>query len=139
MIDAAKAQRIQRSDGPGAHGKNVPQNTADASSRPLIRLYKRRMVVAFHLECHCQTIADIDHSGVFTGALKNMRPFGWQTLQVLARALVATVLRPHNREHAELGIVGFSSKNLNNLLVLIRHDSMARNQLSSNLWLLRSA
>ena len=132
MIDAAKAQGVERSDGPGAHGKNISQNTADAGGGSLIGFNKRRMVMTFHFESHGEPVADIDDAGVFTGSLEDMSPFRRQLFKIRPRTLVAAVLRPHNRENAQLGIVRLAPKNSGDLLVFLRSQTMARHELRSD-------
>ena len=38
MIDGAEAQRVERRDGPRAHGEDIPQDAADAGRGALVRL-----------------------------------------------------------------------------------------------------
>ena len=124
-----KRKRVERRDRPRAHGKNIAQNAADAGGRALIGLDERRMIVAFHLESHRQAIADIDHAGILTRPLQNMRAFRRETFQIMARALVAAMLRPHNGKDAELRIVRLAAENLDDLLILFRRQTVAGDQL----------
>ena len=110
MIDAAEAERIERSDRPRAHGEDIAQDAADAGGRALIRLDERRMIVAFHFKSHGKPAADIDDTGIFTGTLQHIRAFGRKILEIVTRALVAAVLGPHHREHAELGVIGLAAE-----------------------------
>ena len=126
MIDGAKAQRIERSDGPRAHGENIAQDAADAGRRALVGLDERRMVVAFHLERHGKPFANINDPGILSRPLQNIRPFSGEVSQIDARALVAAVLRPHDREYAKLGVIGLAAEKLDDLAILIRIDAMAR-------------
>ncbi len=68
MIRAAKAQRVQVGDRPGAHGEDIAQDAADPGRRTLVGLDEAGVVVALHLEDGGQPIADIDHAGILTRA-----------------------------------------------------------------------
>ena len=102
VIGPAEAQRIQVGDRPRAHGEDVAQDAADARRRALIGLDVGRVVVALHLEDRRVAVADVDHAGILARSADHPRRLGRQLLQVDARALVAAMLRPHDREDAEL-------------------------------------
>ena len=53
MIQAAKAQGVQRGDRARPHGEDISQNASHAGRRPLIRFDKRGMVVALDFK-HCR-------------------------------------------------------------------------------------
>ena len=129
MVDAAETERVQRCDRPSTHGKNVTENPPDAGGRALIGLDERRMIVAFHLKSHGQSVANIDHSSVLARPLQNMRAFRRQAFQIVSRALVATVLRPHDGEHAEFRMVWLSSEELDDLPVLFRGQTVTGDSL----------
>ena len=129
MIDGAEAQRIERGDRPRTHGENIAQDAADAGGRALVGLDERRMIVAFHLKRHRQAVANVDDAGVLTRPLQHVRPFGGQVFQIDARAFVTTVLRPHDREYPELGVIRFAAEKLDDLSILFRIEAMARHQL----------
>src|ERR1043166_10104037 len=73
MIDAAEAQRVQRSNGPRAHGKDIAQNAAHSRRCSLIRFNERRMIVAFHLENCREPVADINGAGILARTLNKDR------------------------------------------------------------------
>src|SRR5918999_828086 len=129
MIDAAEAQRIERSDGARAHREDIAQDTADPGGGALIRLNERRMVVTFHLERHGEPAADVDDTGIFPGPLKYVATFSGKVFEKIARAFIATMLGPHYRENAQLGIVRFAPESLYDLLVFVRRESVAGNEL----------
>ena len=78
MIGRAEAQKVERGDGPCAHGEDVAQNAADARRRALIGLDERGVVVALHLEDANVAIADVDHARVLARPVNDMRALGWQ-------------------------------------------------------------
>src|ERR1044072_66981 len=119
MVNCAEAKRIERRYRPRAHGKNIPQNTADPRGGALIRLDKRWMVVALHLESHGKTASDIDHAGVLARTLQHMASFGGQVFEIVARALVAAVLRPHDGEYTELGVIRLASGRFDDFFIFI--------------------
>ncbi len=132
MIDGAEAQRVERGDRAGAHGKNIAQNAAHAGGRALIGLDERRVVVAFHLERHRQTVADVDDAGVLTRPLQDVGTFGGKIFQIITRALITTVLRPHDRENAELGEVRRMAEDADDFLIFLRVESVTGRQLRGN-------
>src|SRR5215211_3609374 len=76
------------------------------------------MVVRLHLERDRETVAQIDHARVLPWAHQHARPLGGQLAQQLARVLVGTVLRPHEREDRELECVRLAPETPDDLLVL---------------------
>ncbi len=119
VIRTAKAQRIEASDGAGAHREHIAQDSADSCGRALVRLDKARVVVRLHLEDRGETIADVDDARVLPRPLNDARPFGRQTPQVNAARLVGAVLAPHHAKDPELGISGFAPQRLKDLPVLL--------------------
>jgi hypothetical protein len=63
------------------------------------------MVVALDLERDGETLADVDHAGVFAGPLQDTLAGGGQPLEERRRMLVATVLGPEEREDRELEVI----------------------------------
>src|SRR5688572_3754000 len=129
MVDAAEAQRIERSDGARAHGEDIAQNTADPGRGALIGLDERRVVVTFHLERHSEPAADVDDTGIFPRPLQNVAAFSGKVFEKIARAFVATMLGPHHGENAQLRIVRFAPESFYDLLVFVRRESVAGNEL----------
>ena len=119
VIDGAEAQRVQRRDRPGAHREHVAQNPADAGRRTVIGLDERRVVVTLDLEDRGQPVADFDDAGVLARTLKYVRAGGRQAAEKAARALVAAMLRPHDREHAEFFERGHAVQRLHDARVLL--------------------
>ena len=115
---AAEAQRVETGDGARAHGEHVPQDAAHAGGRALVGLDEGRVVVALDLEHHGEAVADVHDAGVLARAVDDAGAFGGKLFQVLARALVAAVLRPHDREDAQLGEVRRASQKALDLGVL---------------------
>ena len=124
VIEAAEAQRVEVGDRPRAHGEDVAQDAADAGRRALVRLDERRVVVALDLEDHREAVADRDRAGVLARALQDARPARRQLAQHGARALVAAVLRPHDREDAELDEVGRAADRRAEALVLLGRQAV---------------
>ena len=85
MVGRAETQRIQCCNRPCAHCEHIAQNTTDTGSRTLIGFDIGWMVVALHFEDASQAITNINHAGIFAGALNDPRRFGWQALQMKAR------------------------------------------------------
>ena len=106
IVEGTEPQRIEQGDRPGAHGEDVPQDAADARGSPLKRLDRRGVVVAFDLEGQPLPLAQIDHTGVFTGADQDAGPAGGEARQQRPAVAVAAVLGPHDAEHAQFGPVG---------------------------------
>jgi hypothetical protein len=117
MVGPAEAQRIQVRDGPGAHGEDVAQNPADPGRRALIRLDIGRVVVALHLEDRGVAVADVDHPGILARALDHPRRGRRQLLQMDPARFVRAMLRPHDREDAELDQVRLAPERLYDALI----------------------
>ena len=102
MPNRPEAERVQRGNRTGAHGKDIAQDTADPGGGSVIGLDKRRMVMAFDLKDRGQPVTDIDDTGILARPLQDGRSGRGQTPQKAPGTLIATVLRPHHREHAQL-------------------------------------
>jgi hypothetical protein len=125
LIQRTEAQRVQQGDRPGAHGENIADDAADAGRGALIRLDERRVIVRFDLEDRGKTVTDVHRAGILAGPLDDLRPFGGQSPQIDARALVAAVLRPHHREDPKLGQVRIAPEKGDDPFVLVRLDAVA--------------
>ena len=119
VLGASEAERVEIGDGARAHGEHVAQNPADAGRRALVGLDERRVIVAFHLEDRGLAVADVDHAGVLARPLDHPRRLRRQGLQPLLRGLVGAMLRPHDREDAELGQVRRAPHDPENPAVLV--------------------
>ena len=80
-----KPQRVDQRDRPRAHREDVAQDPADAGGRALVRLDRRRVVVALDLERDREAVADVDHAGVLARALQHARAVGGQPARARAR------------------------------------------------------
>ena len=120
MRGGAEAQQGEAGDRPRAHRENVAQNAADAGRRALIRLDKRRVVVALHLEDAGVAVADVDHSGVFAGPPDHPWRRGRQFAQMQPRRFIGTMFVPHRRENPEFGETGDAADQREDALVFVR-------------------
>jgi hypothetical protein len=73
VLEGSESQRVHQRDGPRTHREDVTNDAPNAGGSPLIRLYKRRMVVRFDLEDRSEAVADIDGAGVFARTLQHAR------------------------------------------------------------------
>jgi len=134
MVRAAEAQRVEVRDGAGAHREDVAQDAADPGRRTLIGLNVRRVVVALHLEDRGELLAagafaDVDDAGIFAGAADHPRRLGRQLFQMEARAFVAAMLGPHDREDAELDEVRLAPNRVQDALIFLGRQAMVGNDL----------
>ena len=66
--------------------------------------------MALHLEDTGLAIANIDHPGIFAGALDHAFTRRWKFRQMPARAFIGAMLRPHNRKHTQLDQIGLAAE-----------------------------
>src|SRR6266849_704541 len=133
--DRPKPQRIHHRYGPRAHGENVTQNAADARSRTLKRLNKRRMIVRLDLERARPAVADVNNAGILARPLHHHLAASLQPRQGDARRLVVALLAPHHAENAELGPRRFASApQLFDFLVLVRSKAVLPDHLRRTGW-----
>ena len=99
----AEAERIHRGNRAGPHGEDIAQNAADPGGGTLIGFDVAGVVVAFHLEDHRLTVADINHTGVFAGATDHLWPGGRQGAEPFFRGFIGAMLVPHRGKDAKLG------------------------------------
>src|SRR5690349_8234329 len=95
MFRRAERQRVEAGDRARAHREDVAQDAADTRCRALIRLDVTWVIVAFHLEDHGLSIADIDYAGILTRALNHPWCFCREPLQMDSGGFVRTVFIPH--------------------------------------------
>src|SRR5579859_2672099 len=127
--DWPEAQRVDRTNRPGAHGEDVAHDAADAGGRALKRLDRARMVVRLDLEGDGQAIADVNDAGVFlTRADKDFLRPGREGFKQRARVFIAAMLAPHHREDAQLGVARFAAQQIKDFLILVRREVVLSNQ-----------
>jgi hypothetical protein len=133
VIGPAEGKRVQRRDGPRAHGEDVAQDAADAGRRALVGLDVGGVVVALHLEDDRLPVADVHHARVLAGAADHLAPFGRQRAQPRLRRLVGTVLVPHRREDAELGEGGLPVQETQDVGVFLGLEAVGLDELRRDL------
>ena len=69
FAEGPETQRVHDREGPGAHGKDVTQDAADAGCGTLKRLDKRRVIVGLDFERAGPAIAHVDNAGIFSRSL----------------------------------------------------------------------
>jgi hypothetical protein len=74
FFQLSKTQGVERSNGPGTHGKNIAVNAAHTGSSTLERFNSRGVVVRFNLEHHAIAIANVHQAGIFFTGFTSMRP-----------------------------------------------------------------
>ena len=118
ILQRPETQGVEQGDRPGAHGEDVAQDAAHTGGCALERLHRRGVVVALDLEGQALAFAQIHHTGVLTGTHQDARAGGGKALQQRPRVAVATVLRPHHPEHAQLSAVGGAAEAAADLVVI---------------------
>ena len=133
VVGLAEAQRIQICYRSRAHGEHIAHNAADAGRGPLIRLDKRWVIMAFHFE-HCRiAVANIDDTGVFARPLDDLRAIDRQFFQPFAGRFIRAMLRPHDREYAEFGIIRRPPHMVANHLIFVRRQPVFSDNLVGDL------
>ncbi|MNV22809.1 hypothetical protein D3C71_1138010 [compost metagenome] len=89
--------------------------------------------MALHLEDDAVAIVDVNHAGVFAGALNDARTCCRQGLQPLLGRLVGAVLVPHGREDAKLGKAGLPSDQVEDTLVFVGLQPVGCNEFRGDL------
>ena len=119
VVEWPEAQGIHQGDRAGPHREDVAQDATGARGRALVGLDRRRMVVALDADRCADPVTDVDDAGALAGSDQDPRGLGRETLQVDARALVGTVLGPHDREHGEFQVVRLPVEDLADACVLV--------------------
>ena len=132
MIGPAETQRVHVGDGPRAHGEHVAQDAAHAGRRTLIGFDVAGVVVALHLEDGGLAIPDVDDPGILARPADHPGGFGRQLLQVQAARLVRAMLRPHDREDAQLDQVRLTPQGVQHALVFILGQPVLGNDFGSD-------
>ena len=128
MFRVAERECIEASDRPRPHSEDVAQNAADAGRGALIGLDIAWVVVAFHLEHHRKSIADVDDTGVFARALDHPRRLGGQGAQMDFGRFIRAMLVPHCGEDSELGETWRAAKKFQDALVFLRLEPVLGDQ-----------
>ncbi len=123
MVERSELERVHARDRPRAHRKNVAQDSADPGRRALVRLHERRMVMAFDFKDRRPAVADVDRTGVLARPLHHELALRRQLSQMDARRFVRAMLRPHDRENAELGVGRSAPDDLLNFAILVRRQA----------------
>src|SRR5512143_3163954 len=124
MVGTPEAEGVQRRDGTGSHGEDVPQDPPHACRGPLVRLDEGWVVVALHLEDHRDSVADVDDPGVFPGTLQDAGTLRREFLQVDPRTLVGAMLAPYDREDPELGEARGAAEDFENRPVFLGGEAV---------------
>ena len=106
-------------DRAGAHREDVADDPADAGRRTLVRLDRRRVVVALDADRDRQAVAHVDHTGALARPHEHPGRLGGEPAEVALGRLVGAVLRPHHRVHRELEIGRVAAEQLDDGLVLV--------------------
>ena len=104
VVERPEPQRVHERDRARPHREDVADDAADAGGRTLVRLHRRRVVVALDAHGHRHTVADVDHAGALAGTDQHPRRLGGEASEVGPRRLVGAVLRPHHRVHRQLEV-----------------------------------
>ena len=115
---AETTQTVEERHGARAHRDDVTEDSAHSGCRALERLDGGGVVVALDLERHGKPVAEVEDAGVLTRPLEHACPGRRKALEEQRRVLVATVLRPEEREHGELEVVRVAPEQRANSLVL---------------------
>ena len=124
-----EAQGIERRHRPGTHGEDVADDATDTGRRALERFHGARVVVRLDLEGNGHAVAHVDDARVlFASPDEDLLALRREGLQHRSCVLVGAVLRPHDREDAQLGVRRLSAEDLKDLLVLLGREVVLRDQ-----------
>jgi hypothetical protein len=132
MVLFPETQRVHRSDGPRAHGEHVSQDAANARGSPLRGFDVGGVIVAFHLENHGLSVADIDDPRILAGAANDLRPLCRKGAQPFLGRFVGTMLVPHGRKDAKLGKARLPSDDLKDAVIFVRRQAMGGDEVGCN-------
>ena len=119
VVERTEAERVHERNRAGAHGEDVAEDAADARRRTLVRLDRGRVVVALDAHRQRDAVTDVDHPGVLARTDHHPRCLGRESPEVDPRRFVGAVLRPHDRVHRELEVVGLTSEDRRDVGVLL--------------------
>ncbi len=133
MRRIAEAQGVQQGHRARAHGEDVAHDAAHARRRTLIGFDVGGVVVALHLEDAGVAVVDVDHAGVLAGAADDALARHRELHQLLLGRLVGTMLGPHDREDAQLDLVGLAAQPVQQDLIFIGGEAVLFGQLGDGL------
>ena len=128
VIFFAKTKRVHRGNRAGAHREYVSQDAAHTCGCALVGFDITRVVMAFHFENHGLSVADIDHTCVFSWTAYDLWPFCREGSQPFFGRLVRTVFIPHSRKDAKLREGRLAANDLKDALVFVRRKAMRFDQ-----------
>ena len=103
-------------DRPGAHREYVADDPSHSRRGTLVRLHRRRVVMALDADGGGDAVSDVDYTGILAGADQYSGTLGRKPAKVNPRGLVRAVLAPHDRHHCELEGVGATTENLDEVV-----------------------
>ena len=112
VIQFAKVKGVERRHRPGTHAKNVTEDAANTSCRPLVRFHRGGVVMAFRFENHRLPIVNVNYPGAFTRALQYPGTLVREEPEHRFRLFVRTMLTPHRGKESRLGIVRQATEEL---------------------------
>src|SRR5690606_32180640 len=125
LVERPEPDLVPEGHRSGTHGEDIPEDAADTGGCALVRLHERRVVVALDADGGEPAVADVDDTGVLTGADHHPGRLGGEAAEVGPGRPVGAVLRPHHRVHGQLGGPGLAAEDLDDLQVLLlRHAQL---------------
>ena len=88
--------------------------------------------MAFHFKDGHQAVSNVHDAGILPRPHDNLRALGRKALQEHPRALVRTMFAPHHGEQPQLCKVRRSSKDRDDLAVLLLAQAVARDNFGGN-------
>ena len=132
FADGPETQGVHDGERPGAHGKDVAQDAADAGGGALKRLDEGGVIMGLDLEGAGPAVADVDNAGILSRPLHHARAARRQPLEVDARGLIGAVLTPHDAVDAQLGQPGRPPQGGHDTLVLFGCDAVLSQKFRRN-------
>ena len=120
IIEGAESEGVEEGDGTGAHGENVPHDTAHAGGGSLEGFNGGWVVVGLNLEDHGQAIAYVDGSCVLLAKLQqHAGAGGGEESQQGLGVLVAAMFAPKGAEDAEFKVVRLPVEEIDDSAILL--------------------
>jgi hypothetical protein len=95
------------------------------------------VIVAFHFENHSLPVANINNTGILTGAANHLWPFGGQGAEPFFRGFIGAMLIPHGREDAHFRKARVPAYDFENAIVLVWAQPMGGNKVGRYHWILQ--